>query len=203
MTLPLNRTRSTPRSVRPEAKAGSSTGRFSQLGSVTSGAMHPVRYLGIVVLLLVVLLLQRTVLASFDIPFGTPDLLAIVVAAVALQTGPGWGSFTGFLAGFAADLLSDHAMGRLAAVLCIVGYLVGLLRQDAEKSVAVPLGAVVAGGVLAALLFAATGALVDDQRAGGELLLNRCVAAVLYGLIVTPFLYPLIGRILGTGREAR
>jgi len=163
--------------------------------------VHPVRYVGIVVLMLVVLLLQRTVLASLDVPFGTPDLLAIVVAAVALQTGPGLGSFTGFLAGLGADLLSDHAMGRLAAVLCIVGYLVGLLRQDAEKSVAVPLGAVVIGGVLAALLFAGTGALVDDHRAGGDLLLQRCLAALLYGLIVTPFLYPLVGRILGSGRE--
>jgi rod shape-determining protein MreD len=165
--------------------------------------VHPVRYVGVVVLMLVVLLLQRTVLASIDLPFGTPDLLVVVVAAVALQAGPGLGSFTGFVAGLGADLLSDHAMGRLAAVLCIVGYLVGLLRQDAEKSVAVPLGAIVLGGVLAALLFAGTGALVDDHRAAGDLLLQRCLAAVLYGLIVTPFLYPLIGRILGTGREAR
>jgi rod shape-determining protein MreD len=154
-------------------------------------------YLGIVVLLLLVLLLQRTVLAQLDIPFGTPDLLVVVVASVALQTGPGLGAFTGFLAGFGADLLSDHALGRLAAVLCIVGYLVGMLRQDAERSVAVPLAAVVVGGIAAALLFAGTGALVDDGRAGGGLLLDRTLAAVLYGLVVTPFLFPAIGRILG------
>jgi rod shape-determining protein MreD len=163
--------------------------------------VHPARYLGVVVLLLVVLLLQRTLLARLDIPFGTPDLLAIVVAIVALQTGPGVGAFTGFLAGFGADLLSDHALGRLAAVLCVVGYLVGMLRQDAERSVAVPLAVVVVGGVLAALLFAGTGVLVDDSRAGGTLLLDRCLAAVLYGLILTPFLFPLIGRILGIGRD--
>ncbi len=209
MTVPIQSTQSTRSAsrttrpeVRPSAPSGQS-GRASRLGFVTSTAVHPVRYIGIVVMLLLVLLLQRTVLASIDLPFGTPDLLAVVVAAVALQAGPGLGSFTGFVAGFGADLLSDHAMGRLAAVLCIVGYLVGLLRQDAEKSVAVPLGAVAIGGVLAALLFAGTGALVDDHRAAGELLLQRCLAALLYGLIVTPFLYPLIGRILGTGREAR
>jgi rod shape-determining protein MreD len=154
------------------------------------------------VLLLVVLLLQRTLLAQLDVPFGTPDLLAIVVAAVALQTGSTVGCFTGFLAGFGADLLSDHALGRLAAVLCIVGYLLGMLRQDAERSIAVPLAAVAVGGVLAALLFAGTGVLVDDNRAGGSLLAERCLAAVLYGLIVTPFLYPLIGRLLGISREA-
>lgn len=201
MTLPLNRAGATARTSASDARSGSSGGRAA-LGFVTSGVVNPVRYVGIIVLMLVVLLLQRTVLAGLDLPFGTPDLLVIVVAVVALQTGPALGSFTGFLAGLGADLLSDHAMGRLAAVLCVVGYLVGMLRQDAEKSVAVPLGAVVIGGVLAALLFAGTGALVDDQRAGGELLLDRCVAAVLYGLIVTPFLYPLIGRILGTEREA-
>jgi rod shape-determining protein MreD len=166
--------------------------------------VHPVRYVGILVLLLVVLLLQRTLLDSIDVPFGTPDLLAVVIAAVALQTGPTWGSLTGFLAGFAADLLSDHALGRLAAVLCIVGYLIGMLREDAERSIAVPLASVAAGGVLAALLFAGTGVLVDDHRAAGSLLVTRCLAALLYGVILTPFLYPLVGRILGVGRgEAR
>jgi rod shape-determining protein MreD len=198
MTRPLSTVQ------RPTAGAGSadtSTRRFSQVSSVNSWIVHPARYLGVVVLLLVVLLLQRTLLASLDIPFGTPDLLVIVVAIVALQTGPGLGSFTGFLAGFGADLLSDHALGRLAAVLCVVGYLVGLLRQDAERSIAVPLAVVVLAGVLAALLFAGTGVLVDDSRAGGSLLLDRCLAAVLYGLIVTPFLFPLIGRILGSERD--
>jgi rod shape-determining protein MreD len=177
--------------------------RRSQVLSVASWTVHPARYIGVVVLLLVVLLLQRTLLASLDLPLGTPDLLAIVVAIVALQTGPALGSFTGFLAGLGADLLSDHALGRLAAVLCVVGYLVGLLRQDAERSVAIPLAAVVVGGVLAALLFAGTGALVDDSRAGGSLLLERCLAAVLYGLILTPFLFPLMSRILGIKQEGR
>jgi rod shape-determining protein MreD len=199
MTVALARTREREPNTRPAAPSG---GRGSQFSSVSSQIVHPARYLGVVVLLLVVLLLQRTLLASLDIPLGTPDLLVIVVAIVALQKGPGLGSFTGFLAGFGADLLSDHALGRLAAVLCVVGYLVGLLRQDAERSVAIPLAAVVAGGVLAALLFAGTGVLVDDDRAGGSLLLQRCLAAVLYGLIVTPFLFPLIGRIL-TGRRGR
>src|SRR4051794_29599107 len=206
MTLPIGRTRLTrPARSSPTGpgRAETPAARFSQLPSVASLNVHPARYVGIVVLLLIVLLLQRTVLARLDIPFGTPDLLAIVVAAVALQSGPALGSFTGFLAGLGADLLSDHALGRLAAVLCVMGYLIGMLRQDAERSVAVPLVAIVVGGVLAALLFAGTGVLVDDHRAGGSLLLERCLAAVLYGLIVTPFLYPLIGRILRTREEAR
>lgn len=198
MTLPLSGSRERSASGRT---ADPVEPRRSQVLSVASWTVHPARYLGVVVLLLVVLLLQRTLLANLDLPLGTPDLLAIVVAIVALQTGPALGSFTGFLAGFGADLLSDHALGRLAAVLCVVGYLVGLLRHDAERSVAIPLAAVVVGGVLAALLFAGTGVLVDDSRAGGSLLLERCLAAVLYGLVLTPFLFPLMTRILGTKQE--
>jgi rod shape-determining protein MreD len=197
--LPLSRDR-----VGRAGRDTTRTSRFSQLPSVASFSVHPARFAGVLGLLAIVLLLQRTVLARLDVPFGTPDLLAVVVGAVALQSGPGLGCFTGFLAGLAADLLSDHAIGRLAAVLAVVGYLVGMLRHDAERSVVIPLATVVLGGVLAALLFAGTGVLVDDHRAGGSVLLQRCVAAVLYGVIVTPFLYPLIGRILGTNRpEAR
>ncbi|MDT7572219.1 MAG: hypothetical protein QOE05_2393 [Actinomycetota bacterium] len=196
MTLPLRVRIDGRGAAAPVGSTPRSSGLAPRGGDGPPG-VTVLRYLGVVALLLLVLLLQRTVLAQLDIPFGTPDLLVVVVAAVALQTGPGLGAITGFLAGFGADLLSDHALGRLAAVLCIVGYLVGMLRQDAERSVAIPLAAVVVGGVVAALLFAGTGALVDDGRAGGGLLLDRTLAAVLYGLIVTPFLFPLIGRILG------
>ncbi|MDQ1631514.1 MAG: hypothetical protein QOC80_1486, partial [Frankiaceae bacterium] len=131
MTLPVQVRSATATGPTPRSSGLGRSGNGGGGGGGGGGGVGGVTvigYLGIVVLLLLVLLLQRTVLAQLDIPFGTPDLLVIVVAAVALQTGPGLGAVTGFLAGFGADLLSDHALGRLAAVLCIVGYLVGMLR---------------------------------------------------------------------------
>src|SRR4051794_38757035 len=141
MTLPIGRTRLTrPARSSPTGpgRAETPAARFSQLPSVASLNVHPARYVGIVVLLLIVLLLQRTVLARLDIPFGTPDLLAIVVAAVALQTGPGLGALTGFVAGFGADLLSDHAMGRLPPPLCTVRYPGGPAPAEPGESAAAP-----------------------------------------------------------------
>jgi MFS family permease len=59
--------------------------------------------------------------------------------------------------------------------------------------------------VLTPLLFAVTGAFVGDDRAAGSLLATRCLAGFGYGLLLTPFVYPLTRRLLGerTRRKRR
>ena len=51
--------------------------------------------------------------------------------------------------------------------------------------------------VLTPLLFAVTGAFVGDTRAAGSLLVTRCVAGLVYGLLLAPIVYPLTCRLLG------
>src|SRR5204863_7645532 len=51
------------------------------------------------------LLLQATVVNRLPLPEGWPDLVVLVVIALALVGGPAYGAVVGFSAGLAADVL--------------------------------------------------------------------------------------------------
>jgi rod shape-determining protein MreD len=151
--------------------------------------------LGAALLLVIGLLLQRTVLPL--LPWGPADLVTVLVAVLGLFAGPVAGCLSGFAIGLAADALSDHALGRLAAALCLVGYLCGML--PAARANRFPIAWVTIGlaCVVTPLLFALTGAFVGDERAAGMLLATRCLAGLVYGLLLAPIAYPLTRRLLG------
>lgn len=153
------------------------------------------------VLLLTALLVELAVLARLPLPGATPDLVLLVVVALALCWGPGTGATTGFAAGLALDVVppADGAIGQWALVLCLVGYVAGLARTPAEGTASVPL-AVVAGAVVAsALLYAGTAGLAADPRVTWPLVLQMLPSALLYDLTLTPF---VVWAVLALGRRA-
>lgn len=86
---------------------------------------------GMMALVLVTAVLLYTVaLPPLAIAGWRPELVTLTVVAFALADGPGTGARYGFLAGLAADLLSDggHLVGISALVLLTVGYVAGLAR---------------------------------------------------------------------------
>ena len=122
--------------------------RDPEAGGLT---VPPARVVLAVVLLTVALAVQVTLMSRLPLPGATPDLLLLVVVALALAHGPGFGLVCGFAAGLAADLVppADHEVGRWALVLTLVGYLAGMARDQTRRSAFVPLVVVaVAGGRL-------------------------------------------------------
>ena len=78
-----------------------------------------------VVVVAVTVVLQLTVVDRIAFPGGAgPDLVLLVVAALALAGGPMAGVLTGFLAGLALDVAppGSHFVGQNALVFCLVGY---------------------------------------------------------------------------------
>ncbi|WP_018634856.1 rod shape-determining protein MreD [Parafrankia elaeagni] len=153
--------------------------------------LHPRAFAAAVVLLLVAVVLQVSVVARLGAPLGRPDLVLVLLAVVALIEGPLLGAVLGFAVGLLADLLSSHVIGQTALVLCLVGYLTGLVMNAAERSIAVPLAAVGAAAALGTLGNAAATALLGDAALTSGQALLRALAAGIYGLLVTPFLFPL------------
>ncbi len=88
----------------------------------------------------------------------------MLVVAFALAEGQLSGTVTGFVAGLAEDLGSDHPLGRLALAYAVVGYVAGRLHDDTERSTLLPFAAVGLGAVGAVLLYAGVGVLVGDER---------------------------------------
>ncbi|MET9442560.1 rod shape-determining protein MreD [Streptomyces sp. NPDC006610] len=145
-------------------------------------------------LVVVALVVQVSVLARLHLPGAVPDLLLLTVLAFALVYGHVGGALIGFGAGLLADLAppADHAAGRYALVLCVVGYLAGLVRPENGrlKSATGPMAVVVAAAVTSTLLYAGVGALVGDTAARHVGLPGLLFTAALYDLLLAPFVVP-------------
>ncbi|MFE6053460.1 rod shape-determining protein MreD [Kitasatospora sp. NPDC056446] len=147
-------------------------------------------------LILLGLILQVSVFGRLQLPGATPDILLLVVVGLAMVYGPSGGCLVGFSAGLLADLAppSDHAIGRYALVLCLMGYAAGLLRPDhgRQRSVSSALLVVGAAAVASTLLYATVGALVGDTAARHVGLGGLVISALLYDLLLAPFVVPLV-----------
>ncbi|MGW2558877.1 rod shape-determining protein MreD [Streptomyces sp. NPDC001514] len=147
-------------------------------------------------LVVVALVVQVSVLARLHLPGAVPDLLMLVVLALALVYGHVSGALIGFGAGLLADLAppADHAAGRYALVLCVIGYLAGLVKPETGRltSATGPMLVVVAAAVGSTLLYAGVGALVGDTAARHVGLGSLLFTAAVYDLLLAPFTVPLI-----------
>ncbi|MFD5467319.1 rod shape-determining protein MreD [Kitasatospora sp. NPDC127059] len=148
------------------------------------------------VLILFGLILQVSVFGRLQLPGATPDILLLVVVGLAMVYGPTGGCLVGFSAGLLADLAppSDHAIGRYALVLCLMGYAAGLLRPEhgRQRSVSSALLVVGAAAIASTLLYAMVGALVGDTAARHVGLVGLVISALLYDLLLAPFVVPLV-----------
>ncbi|MFE7105480.1 rod shape-determining protein MreD [Streptomyces sp. NPDC057575] len=148
------------------------------------------------VLVVVALVVQVSVLARLQLPGAVPDLLLLVVLALAFVYGHVSGALIGFGAGLLADLAppADHAAGRYALVLCLIGYLAGLAKPENGqlKSAMVPMIGVVAAAIGSTLLYAMVGALVGDTAARHVGLGSLLFTAAVYDLLLAPFVVPLV-----------
>ncbi|MCX5437314.1 rod shape-determining protein MreD [Streptomyces sp. NBC_00056] len=147
-------------------------------------------------LVIVALVVQVCVLARLQLPGAVPDLVLLTVVGLALVYGHVGGAFIGFGAGLLADLAppADHAAGRYALVLCVVGYLVGLAKPDNGqlRSAFGPMVVVVAAAIGSTLLYAGVGALVGDTSARHVGIASLLFTAALYDLLLAPFTVPFI-----------
>ncbi|MCL6733422.1 rod shape-determining protein MreD [Streptomyces neyagawaensis] len=145
-------------------------------------------------LVIVALVIQVSVLARLHLPGAVPDLMLLTVLGLALVYGHVSGALIGFGAGLLSDLAppADHAAGRYALVLCVIGYLAGLAKPETGrlKSATGPMVVVVVAAVGATLLYAGVGALVGDDAARHVGLPSLLFTAALYDLLLAPFVVP-------------
>ncbi|KWX02022.1 rod shape-determining protein MreD [Carbonactinospora thermoautotrophica] len=144
-------------------------------------------------LVVAALTLQLTLLSRLGLPGATPDLLLVVVVALALVYGPRAGALVGFGAGLAADLVppADHAIGRFAFVLCLIGYLAGAVRTEAARSAVGSMVVIGLAAVGAALVGAGLAEVLGEAHGVGAVL-GLIPTAVLYDVLLAPFVVPAV-----------
>ena len=150
-----------------------------------------------VLLLTLALVLQVTVLSRLPLPGATPDLVLLVLVALALRGGPELGLVAGFAGGLALDVLppADHAIGRWALVLCLICYACGFLEDEADRSALFPIMVAAAASAASILGFAALGVLIDDPRVGLDAVLRVLPTVVTYDVLLSPFVVYAVFRL--------
>ncbi|MCM0619781.1 rod shape-determining protein MreD [Nocardioides bruguierae] len=142
---------------------------------------------------LVALLLQVTVAPHVAWHGVVPDLVLLVVVAVALARGPNPAMVVGFAAGLLVDLAppADHVAGRWALALVLVGYLAGRLRPDVRPTALSSLATVAGCAFVGASVVALTGLVLSDPAgvATGDLMLGVLVS-VAWDVALTPLVLP-------------
>lgn len=149
-----------------------------------------------VALLLTALLVQTVLLSRLPLPGAAPDLLLVVVVALALAEGPGSGAVTGLSAGLLTDLVGDHELGRVALAYVVVGYAAGLVYDGPDRSVLLPPAVVGLAAAGAVTVFAAVGILLGDPRTTGAAYLRGTAATVTYCVALTPLVVPAVGALV-------
>src|SRR5690349_4859110 len=171
-------------------------------------AVTEVRAVISVVVVAVAVVLQLTIVNRIAFPGGAgPDLVLLVVAALAVAGGPMAGVLAGFLAGLALDVAppGSHFTGQYALVFCLVGYFCGLLADDASgdaeqgHTALFEIVVTAAGAVCGEALLALLGVMLSDPRVTWPAITNVLPAAMAYNVLLCPFVLYAVAAALRLG----
>ncbi|HEX8780240.1 MAG TPA: rod shape-determining protein MreD [Nocardioides sp.] len=156
--------------------------------------MNRVRLLVAVLAVLLALVLQVSLFPYVAWQGVVPNVCLLVVVAAALTISAPEALVLGFVAGLALDLVppADHLAGRWALALTVVAFLAARVRQDVRPTAMTVVGTVAASSFIGTSLYALTGVLLQDPVMGVPDLLRVILAAVVWDVLLTPFVLPLL-----------
>jgi rod shape-determining protein MreD len=149
------------------------------------------RPLVLAAVLVVALVLQSTVLAGVRLAGVRPDLLVLVVVAVAMASEATTGAVFGFVTGLVADLLFDLPVGVSALVYTAAGFAVGTARVYVTSHQ--PLVHLALAGAASLASVWCCGLLLRVFDLSSWAAVARAGPLVALGnLLLTPFVYPVV-----------
>ncbi len=155
------------------------------------------------VVLLAAVIVQLTVVNRLPLPGDAwPDLVLLVVTAIAVCTSPLAGALAGFAGGLALDVAPPaiHYAGEYALVFCLAGWgaarVICAIRDARGERDQVVAFAVMAGAAAAGEAGkAALGMMLSDPDMTGTVASRMLPTAILYDLLAAPFVFWLVARI--------
>jgi rod shape-determining protein MreD len=163
------------------------------------------------VALFAAVIVQLTVVNRLPLPGGAvPDLVLLLVTAIGVFTSPLAGALAGFAGGLALDVAPPaiHYAGEYALVFCLAGW--GAARVDrAVRRVRGERDPVITFTVMAGAAAAgeagkvALGMMLSDAHVTGAVASRVLPTAILYDLLVAPFVFWLVARLTRGADEER
>lgn len=156
--------------------------------------MTRMRVLVALVAVLAALVLQVSLFPHLAWQGIVPNLCLLVVVAAALTIDAPSAMVLGFLAGVALDLAppADHVAGRWALALTVVAFLAARVRQDVRPTALAVVATVAAASFVGTSVFALTGLLLSDPALAVPELLTVISIAVVWDVLLTPFVLPVL-----------
>lgn len=172
--------------------------------------------------LVLAVLAQVTIVNRLPLPGdAVPDLVLLVVAALAVTGGPVPGMLAGFTGGLALDLAPpvSNLSGETAFVFCAAGYACGALARQLSRSgpdgksgapgardpglpVLASLPVMVTGVGLAEALRGGLGLMLSDPRMTGPAIEHVLPSAVVYDVLFSPLVLWLVAAAMGAAEPA-
>lgn len=160
--------------------------------------MKAAQLVALAALVIVAVTLQVSVFPHLSVAGVVPDLVLVLVVAAALVRGPQFAAALGFVAGLALDLAppADHTLGRWALTFVVVGYLAGLVRQDARQAPVASAMVVAASSFVGTSLFALSGIALGDAGNSVSGALQVIPVAVVYDVAIALVILPVVSSLL-------
>jgi rod shape-determining protein MreD len=160
------------------------------------------------VALFAAVVVQLTVVNRLPLPGGTaPDLVLLLVTAVAVSTNPMTGLLAGFAAGLALDIAppATHYAGEYALVFCLAGYFAARIvaafgATTGERNRWAELGVMAAATAAGEAGKAGLGLLLSDPDVTGPAIKHVLPGAIAWDLLLTPFAFLLVSWLAGLAR---
>jgi rod shape-determining protein MreD len=141
--------------------------------------------------------LQATILGAVDLGGGRPDLLLVVVVAIALARGTTVGALAGFAAGLLFDLATFGTLGVTSLLLTLAGYWIGRYGETTGRGrTHAPLLSVLVMTVAYAVAAYVLHTILGDAVSARVALLDAQLAALVGNLLLAVPVYALVGRLI-------
>ena len=148
-------------------------------------------------LLFAAVVLQVSVLSSVEVLGGAPDLVLVVLVAVALLRGPLFGAALGFASGFLLDTATLGTLGVSSLLLTLAGYWVGRFGETTGRDRGhAPFLSIAAVTVLFAVASLVLHFVLGARPSARLVLVDALPPTILLNLALTAPVYALCRRLL-------
>ena len=150
----------------------------------------------LIITFFIIYFLEVNIFSSFTIAGIKPNLFVIYILFIGLYGTPFWGISFGVMCGLILDLIFEKTIGISAVMLCMIGYLGSYFDKNFSKESRLTIIFMVIGSTIIYELgsYFLNSIILEFDR---ELLYftKILVVEVLYNVLLTIILYPLIQKI--------